>query len=284
MRLCYEMRMDFSNIEQRRIFFEIHEGLPRQSPGSTLSTLKALDLVAGVLTETPFIADMACGPGASALVLGTALPHAKIIGVDLHQPFLDEFAARARREDLQERIETHCGDMLEPLPDAGACELIWCEGGIYNVGVGAGLLAWRNSLKPGGLVVFNEVVWLVDEDARADPVRDFWRAYPSMTDIAGVESAVESADYELLGGFNLPESDWCSRHGFVRLRQSTDRARTLRPQSPIRARKLTSDAALPMPIIIASLRLECAKNVPRWWHQLGRPLQNSTNRARPQTA
>lgn len=208
MRLCYEMRMDFSNIEQRRIFFEIHEGLPRQSPGSTLSTLKALDLVAGVLTETPFIADMACGPGASALVLGTALPHAKIIGVDLHQPFLDEFAARARREDLQERIETHCGDMLEPLPDAGACELIWCEGGIYNVGVGAGLLAWRNSLKPGGLVVFNEVVWLVDEDARADPVRDFWRAYPSMTDIAGVESAVESADYELLGGFNLPESDW----------------------------------------------------------------------------
>ena len=66
----------------------------------------------------------------------------------------------------------------------------------------------KTSLKPGGLVVFNEVVWLVDEDARADPVRDFWRAYPSMTDIAGVESAVESADYELLGGFNLPESDW----------------------------------------------------------------------------
>ena len=38
----------------------------------------------------PLIGDMACGPGASALVLAEALPTAQVICIDLHQPFLDE--------------------------------------------------------------------------------------------------------------------------------------------------------------------------------------------------
>jgi len=200
--------MDFSNPEQRRIFFEIHAGLPRQSAGSDGSTLRALDLVSDRVSTAPNIADMACGPGASALVLAEALPTATLWAVDLHEPFLDELAQRISAKDMEDRITPICADMIAPLPDARPFDMIWCEGGIYNVGVREGLMAWRQSLKSGGIVVFNEPIWLVPEADRAPEVHAFWRGYPAMTNAQGVEQAILDAGYKLIGGFNLPESDW----------------------------------------------------------------------------
>jgi SAM-dependent methyltransferase len=200
--------MDFSDPEQRRIFFEIHAGLPRQSAGSDGSTSRALDLVSDRLPPVPNIADMACGPGTSALVLAEALPTATLWAIDLHQPFLDELAQRIAAKDMKDRIVPICADMIAPLPDAAPFDMIWCEGGIYNVGVREGLMAWRHSLRSGGIVVFNEPVWLVPEASRAREVAEFWRGYPEMTDRQGVERAILNAGYRLIGGFDLFEADW----------------------------------------------------------------------------
>ena len=200
--------MDFSDPKQRRVFFEVHANLPRQSAGSKASTLRALDMVAHLLPQGPLIGDMACGPGASALVLAEALPTAQVICVDLHQPFLDELSERMSGTKLAECISIRQGDMIAPMPEAGRFDLIWCEGGIYNVGVGTGLQAWRTLLKPGGVVVFNEPIRLVATTQREDELISFWRAYAQMTDEAGIVQAIAQAGYNLLGGFNLPEDDW----------------------------------------------------------------------------
>ncbi|MEO9970783.1 MAG: class I SAM-dependent methyltransferase [Hyphomonadaceae bacterium] len=204
--------MDFSDPNQRRIFFEVHEGFPRQSAGSHASTLKALGLVVGSLPDAPLIADMACGPGSSVLPLARALPDARIIAVDLHQPFLDELEHRIGGSDVNGRVSARCSDMMVPLAEAGAVDMVWCEGGIYNVGVKAGLEGWRSALKPNGLVVFNEPIWLVSENERAAKLRAFWRGYPAMTDGEGVEQAIADAGYQLLGWFDHPEEDWWNEY------------------------------------------------------------------------
>lgn len=43
-------------------FFEIHSNLPREGPGDTESTRRALSMMAG-LPERPSILDVGCGPG-----------------------------------------------------------------------------------------------------------------------------------------------------------------------------------------------------------------------------
>ncbi len=214
--------MDFSNPAQRRIFFEIHAGLPRQSAGSDGSTLRALSLVADRLPPAPEIADMACGPGAAAVLLAEALPEANVCALDLHQPFLDELIARAEKARLLDRITPQCADMVTPLAEMGPLDMIWCEGGIYNIGVEAGLRAWKPMLRAGGLVVFNEPVWLVAETDRAPEVRAFWGGYAGMTDVQGVERAIKAAGYSLLGGFDLPEADWWATY-YDPMRERLDR-------------------------------------------------------------
>ena len=214
--------MDLSNPEQRRIFFEIHAGLPRQSAGSERSTRRALALVADRLPRAPEIADMACGPGASAVLLAEALPEARLWALDLHQPFLDELIMRAEKARVVDRITPQCADMMMPLAEMGALDMIWCEGGIYNIGVEAGLRAWKPMLRAGGLVVFNEPVWLVAEAGRAPEVRTFWGGYAGMTDVHGVERAISAAGYTLLGGFDLPEEDWWAAY-YDPMRERLDR-------------------------------------------------------------
>ncbi|MEO1027568.1 MAG: hypothetical protein AAFX02_00790 [Pseudomonadota bacterium] len=90
--------------------------------------------------------------------------------------------------------------------------MIWSEGAIYNCGVSEGLKVWKEYLKPGGYLVFNDVVWLTPDDDRPGEVADFWQEYPGMGDINSVETAIKEAGYDLLGGFDLPEADWWTEY------------------------------------------------------------------------
>lgn len=191
-----------------KVFFEIHSDLPRQCGGSDASTLTALDLVQAGLPDAPQIADLGCGPGAASLVLLKALPTAHVYAVDLHAPFLAELKRRADSMQLSHRLAYASEDMLALSVEPESLDLIWCEGAIYNCGVERSLKAWRSYLKPGGLVVFNEIVWLLPETDRPTDLANFWRAYPAMTDVDGVRGFIDAAGYKTLGEFNLPDSDW----------------------------------------------------------------------------
>src|SRR6267378_7009567 len=80
------------------LFRELTEGLPRQGPGSSEATLRALGLTRG-LPEHPKILDVGCGPGAQTIDLARAT-NGEIVAVDIRQRFLDELTERARDEGV----------------------------------------------------------------------------------------------------------------------------------------------------------------------------------------
>ena len=132
------------------LFFELFDGLPRQGPGDTASTLRALALVPGVGPQTRVL-DVGCGTGCQTLVLARNSP-ARIVAVDNHPPFVDILNREAGRLGVADRLEARVADMRRLDFADGSFDLIWSEGAIYNVGVEAGLRDWRRLLPRGGYI------------------------------------------------------------------------------------------------------------------------------------
>jgi len=75
--------------------FTLHEGLPRQGPGSSECTRKAFSFLSG-LPARPEILDIGCGAGMQTIELARLCPGCRITAVDIHQPFLARFIKRPR--------------------------------------------------------------------------------------------------------------------------------------------------------------------------------------------
>jgi hypothetical protein len=58
---CGRRVMDANDPEVRRVFFDLHNGLPREGPGDRDCKARAL-AIAGPLPEAPRVLDIACGP------------------------------------------------------------------------------------------------------------------------------------------------------------------------------------------------------------------------------
>lgn len=200
--------MDLSDPIQRRTFFQVHQGLPREGPGNTQSTLKALELArpSADWGDPVQVVDVACGPGMQTLDLISALPGARILALDLHEDFLRDLGQRAAGTAADAHVAPVRGDMRHlPLRDAAA-DLVWCEGAAYIMGVEQALETWWRLLRPGGVCAFTEAVWL-----RVDPpppVRACWAEYPAMADLEACRGLIRRVGYELLGHFVLPGEAW----------------------------------------------------------------------------
>jgi SAM-dependent methyltransferase len=181
--------------------FRLFEGLPRQGPGSDACTREALRRL-GPLPPGPHVLDLGCGSGRSALVLAEAL-RARVIAVDIHQPFLEQLRATARERGLEHVIEPRCTDMAAPGVPPGSVDLLWSEGAIYLLGFAEGLCLWRPLLAPVGFVAVSECSWLT-ADPPAEAAAFFAAGYPGM---AGVPENIERArvaGFEVLHHFTLP--------------------------------------------------------------------------------
>ncbi|HSA51622.1 MAG TPA: class I SAM-dependent methyltransferase [Yinghuangia sp.] len=185
-------------------FFALHRGLLRQGPGSDASTRHLLRL-AGPLPSRPRILDAGCGPGGSALVLA-AEADADLIAVDLHQPFLDELDAEARRRGLADRIRTlNCSMDQLPFPD-GHFTVIWAESSVYNIGFDRALRIWRRLLGPDGVLVVTEAEWTT---ATPSPeARAFWEGQYELRTADRNTAAADAAGYDVAARHPLPEADW----------------------------------------------------------------------------
>ena len=187
------------------LFFELFSGLPRQGPGTTASTRRALGLVPDVGPRTRVL-DIGCGTGAQTLVLAHSSP-SHIVAIDNHPPFIDALNGEARRLRLTDRLEARVADMRSLDFADRSFDLIWCEGAIYNVGVEAGLRDWRRLLRRNGHVALTEVCWRKPEPPAECAA--FWnREYPAIRDTAALLEAVEACGYETVGRFPLPASAW----------------------------------------------------------------------------
>lgn len=185
--------------------FRLFEGLPRQGPGSDACTREALRRLPA-LPASPRVLDLGCGSGRSALVLAEEL-RTRVVAVDIHQPFLDQLKAAARKRGLKDLIETRCGDMAAPGVPAGSIDLVWSEGALYMLGFEDGLRLWRPLLAPGGCLAVSECSWLCAE-CPAEAVAFFRGAYPAM---AGIEQNLErarAAGFDVIDHFTLPPEAW----------------------------------------------------------------------------
>lgn len=187
------------------IFSEIHHDLPREAPGSTESTLRALSLIEG-LPSAPAILDVGCGPGAQTIDLARATG-GRVVAIDIHRPFLDELRSRAAAASLAGRIEPRSESMFSlEFPDA-TFDLLWAEGSIFIIGFERGLVEWRRFVKAPGFVAVTELSWLTNDPP--DEARELWEEqYPGIRSVQENLELIRRLDYTLLGHFTLPERDW----------------------------------------------------------------------------
>ncbi len=191
--------------KMRKIFFEIHEGLPREGPGNFESTQKAYSMLSN-LPAHPKILDIGCGPGMQTLDL-IRLTDGSIISIDNHPPFLEVLRKKVVQKGLSDRIFVQEGDMFNLHFEEKSFDVIWAEGSIYIIGFERGLREWKPLLKSGGYIVATEVSWL-KPDAPIE-IKKFWEEnYPAMHDIDGNLKILRRAGYSLLGHFTIPESAW----------------------------------------------------------------------------
>jgi SAM-dependent methyltransferase len=189
----------------RDLFFEIHQGLPTEAPGSDEATLEALSHVPD-LPSRPRILDVGCGPGRQTLALAR-VTGGHVTAVDTHRPFLEDLRARAGEEGLRGSITLLNRSMMELGFEPESFDLLWSEGAAYIMGLGNALRSWRRFLKPGGALALTECVWLTNRPA--PEVRAFWRAnYPAMRTVSDNLDLIEESGYEVVRHFTLPESAW----------------------------------------------------------------------------
>jgi SAM-dependent methyltransferase len=186
------------------LFWRLHDGLPRQAPGSDASTRRLLDL-AQPWPDAPRMLDIGCGPGRSSLVLA-AETGGTLTAVDLHKPFLDGLAAAAAgRHGARIHPVVASMDAL-PLPD-GRFDLVWAEGSAYVMGFDAALGAWRRLLAPGGTLVLTECEWTTSTPSPEN--RAFWdEEYPAMRSTAANVAAAMDAGWTVAATYLLPDRDW----------------------------------------------------------------------------
>lgn len=180
-------------------FLEIHSDNPREGPGDRESLDWALDPLD--LPPDARVLDAGCGPGADIPGLLAHVPHARLVAMDGHAPYVDRVREAFAGDS---RVRAVVGDMSRP---EGRFGLIWCAGAIYHLGVEPGLRGWRDHLEPGGVVAFSELAWT--GAPRSPEAQAFWHeGYPAMQDRAGVLAATRKAGYEVLADRFLPPAAW----------------------------------------------------------------------------
>ncbi len=195
-----------------QLFYELHEALPQQGPGSAESTLLALSVLErhrpGLRDAEQDVLDIGCGPGRQTLDLLRALPAARITATDNWELALQQLRDTVAGEpELAQRLDVQNRDMAAlPFADA-SFDLIWSEGAIYIMGFGEGLNAWKRMLRPGGMIAVTEISWLTPSPP-AEAARFWQEAYPGMADIPGNLGRMEKAGFAPLGAVVLPASDW----------------------------------------------------------------------------
>jgi len=186
------------------IFFEIHHNLPREGAGRNQYTRKAFYMLPEI--KQPRILDIGCGPGGQTMELAR-LTQGEVIGIDIHQPYLDQLTNKIKEADLVDRVHAiNCSMFDMKFPDE-SFDIIWAEGSIYIMGFERGLTGWRRLIKPKGFLVVHEMTWL-----RPDPPQEiyvYWKEfYPEIKTVAENKELILKSGYTLLGQFTLPEDAW----------------------------------------------------------------------------
>lgn len=203
------------------MLFELHSGLSQQAPGNNSSTLRALSMMTSP-PHTPSILDVGCGPGRQTIALAR-ITGAKIVGVDIHQPFLDDLKKRAALAGLTDLVTVKNCSMNEMNFEEESFDIVWSEGAIYIIGFDKGLVEWKRFLKPDGFMALTEISWLTD-DPPPEAINYWLAEYPAMKTIKQNIEAIEKAGYTFVDSFTLPDSAWWENY-YIPLEKKIERFR-----------------------------------------------------------
>ncbi|AFG37460.1 SAM-dependent methyltransferase [Spirochaeta africana] len=187
------------------LFFDVFEHLPRQGPGNRDSAERALRFCRD-LPENPTVLDLGCGSGAQTLQLAEMLP-GSIVAVDSHVPGIDRLRSAVAARGLAGRVTPLVADFarLDLAPEG--FDLVWSEGALYSIGLAEALGVCHRMLRPGGMLVFSDAIWL-----RPDPPPEvkagFDSDYPTMGSLDDDLAALRDSGFEVLGHFTLPDEAW----------------------------------------------------------------------------
>jgi len=179
-------------------FMEVFAELEWWGPGTQDATRKALAMV-------PFAPDrsleIGCGPGMATITLAEDTT-ARITATDTDTGALDRLRDRVAARGLGDRVEVRNMDMAElPMPDV-PWDMIWAEGSTYIIGAARAMRDWRTLLRPGGVLVFSEMVWRTKTPPEA--LRDYWASeFPGMTRVPVLLDQARRAGYRVLGHFDM---------------------------------------------------------------------------------
>lgn len=105
--------------------------------------------LSSTLTAGGHVADLACGNGDAAAVLGTAFPAATVVGFDLDPNVAD-------RDDLPSNVTLRTAD-ARALPDGAEFDLVLCLDSLHHLGEPHAIAAQVHKiLRPGGLFLIAE--------------------------------------------------------------------------------------------------------------------------------
>lgn len=189
---------------------DFHRNSKRQGPGSTSTTLKALEFMHLEQNKDLKVADIGCGSGAQTMVLAQNIK-GKITAVDLSSIFLEQLNNESKELGLQGKITT-LEKSMDDLPfDRNEFDIIWSEGAIYNIGFESGIKKWKEYLKPGGYLAVSEITWLTD--VRPLEIETYWKnEYPEIDTASAKIRLLEENGYTLVGYFVLPPECWLDNY------------------------------------------------------------------------
>ena len=130
-----------------------------------------------------------------------------VIGLDTHQPYLDELQKKIEKKGLSDRMKAQKGSMFKMDFPGGYFDIIWAEGAIYIIGFERGLKEWRRFIKPRGFLVVHEMCWL--QPSPPKEIQDYWMAvYPGIMTIPNNLELIPERGYRVIGHFPLPDDAW----------------------------------------------------------------------------
>jgi SAM-dependent methyltransferase len=212
----------------------VFDDLVHLGPGNSATTRDIAERLCPDLPSGLRVADFGCGVGVSALVLAQSLPMACVLALDSHAPFIARLETEANARGLGERISAVVGDMADP-PSLdgvkGGFDLIWSESAIYSIGRINAFTCWRPLLRPGGWLVFSDVVWQCEPTKRSVEASSFWeKEYPDIATAHAVVDELTAAGFDPLDPVLCGREPWSNYYEPLRDRLRLLLKRKNRPQ------------------------------------------------------
>ena len=182
--------------------------------------LPALDGVVPRLESGARVADIGCGAGGAAVLMGRRFPSSSIVGYDISRYALER-AGHKKAEAGVENV-SFVDPRRSPLPDDGSLDLVTAFDCIHDMTHPAEMMAAiRRSLKPDGVWLLVDIKALdtFEENAANNPMASLMYGISVMSCMSSAMSEPGGAG---LGTLGLPESRaraMASDAGFTRFRR-----------------------------------------------------------------